>query len=209
MAGKMVSTEHRRGRRTPLRLFGLVAVFLAIWLSGLLWFSAGLPTAASQMTRQTDAIVVLTGGSGRVHQGLKLLAAGRATKLFVSGVYQGVDVQELLRVSKQSPADLDCCIALGYKASSTRGNAVETADWMRAQGLQSLRLVTAAYHMPRSLLEFHRAMPDAEIIPHPVFPEHVKQRQWWLWPGSATLIISEYNKYLVALARGILGGDGR
>jgi uncharacterized SAM-binding protein YcdF (DUF218 family) len=79
---------------------------------------------------------------------------------------------------------------------------------MREQGLGSLRLVTAAYHMPRSLLEFRRAMPEIEIVPHPVFPKHVKQRNWWRWPGSASLIISEYNKYLVALARGLLEGIG-
>jgi uncharacterized SAM-binding protein YcdF (DUF218 family) len=77
---------------------------------------------------------------------------------------------------------------------------------MREQGLRSLRLVTAAYHMPRSLLEFHRVLPGTEIVPHPVFPEHVKQRSWWRWPGSASLFASEYSKYLVALARGLFDG---
>ena len=195
-----------RSRRLTWRLIGFAALFLGIWLVGLLWFAKDLPVSVAAPARATDAIVVLTGGSRRVHQGLELLAQRRAKKLFISGVYRGVDVRELLSVSQQSPADLDCCIALGYEADSTRGNARETADWMREQGLGSLRLVTAAYHMPRSLLEFRRAMPKIEIVPHPVFPEHVKQRDWWRWPGSASLIISEYNKYLVALARGLLDG---
>ncbi len=195
-----------RSRRLTWRLIGFAALFLGIWLVGLLWFAKDLPVSVAAPARATDAIVVLTGGSRRVHQGLELLAQRRAKKLFISGVYRGVDVRELLSVSQQSPADLDCCIALGYEADSTRGNARETADWMREQGLGSLRLVTAAYHMPRSLLEFRRAMPKIEIVPHPVFPEHVKQRDWWRWPGSASLIISEYNKYLIALARGLLGG---
>ena len=197
-----------RNRRLTWRLIGFAALFLGIWLVGLLWFAKDLPVSVAAPARATDAIVVLTGGSRRVHQGLELLAQRRAKKLFISGVYRGVDVRELLSVSQQSPADLDCCIALGYEADSTRGNARETADWMREQGLGSLRLVTAAYHMPRSLLEFRRAMPEIEIVPHPVFPEHVKQRDWWRWPGSASLIISEYNKYLVALARDLLGGLG-
>ncbi len=195
-----------RSRRLTWRLIGFAALFLGIWLVGLLWFAKDLPVSVAAPARATDAIVVLTGGSRRVHQGLELLAQRRAKKLFISGVYRGVDVRELLSVSQQSPADLDCCIALGYEADSTRGNARETADWMREQGLGSLRLVTAAYHMPRSLLEFRRAMPKIEIVPHPVFPEHVKQRDWWRWPGSASLIIGEYNKYLVALARGLLDG---
>jgi len=197
-----------RSRRLTWRLIGFAALFLGIWLVGLLWFAKDLPVSVAAPARATDAIVVLTGGSRRVHQGLELLAQRRAKKLFISGVYRGVDVRELLSVSQQSPADLDCCIALGYEADSTRGNARETADWMREQGLGSLRLVTAAYHMPRSLLEFRRAMPEIEIVPHPVFPKHVKQRDWWRWPGSASLIIGEYNKYLVALARGLIEGTG-
>ena len=40
-----------------------------------------------------------------------------------------------------------------------------------------------------------RALPDATIVPHPVFPGHV-MRRWWLWPGSAALIIGEYHKFL-------------
>ena len=197
-----------RSRRLTWRLIGFAALFLGIWLVGLLWFAKDLPVSVAAPARATDAIVVLTGGSRRVHQGLELLAQRRAKKLFISGVYRGVDVRELLSVSQQSPADLDCCIALGYEADSTRGNARETADWMREQGLGSLHLVTAAYHMPRSLLEFRRAMPEIEIVPHPVFPKHVKQRDWWRWPGSASLIIGEYNKYLVALARGLIEGTG-
>ncbi len=65
---------------------------------------------------------------------------------------------------------------------------------------------TAAYHMPRSLLEFRRLLPDAEIVLHPVFPDQVKQRDWWRWPGSASLIVSEYSTYLVARVRGLFDG---
>jgi len=89
-------------------------------------------------------------------------------------------------------------VETGYGAQNTAGNAVETEEWMRANGFQSLRLVTASYHMPRSLLEFRQALPDATIIPHPVFSDHVKQDRWWLWPGTARLIIGEYNKFLAA-----------
>ncbi len=206
MAPKRVHFAHHRGHSLVWRLTGIAGTCAVAWLAGLLWFATGLPSSVAEPERVTDAIVVLTGGSGRVHRGLQLLAEKRAKKLFISGVYRGVDVQELLRISQRSPSDLECCIALGYEADSTRGNARETASWMHEQGLRSLRLVTAAYHMPRSLLEFHRVLPGVEIVPHPVFPEHVKQRDWWRWPGSASLIVSEYSKYLVALARGPFDG---
>jgi uncharacterized SAM-binding protein YcdF (DUF218 family) len=194
-------------RRLRLLLEQAAAALLALavlWLGGLLWFAHSIPDEVSDPGRETDAIVVLTGGSLRVESGLQLLASGMAKKLFVSGVGAGVDVGELLRVAGQSPDRIACCIVLGHAADNTYGNAVETAAWMKREGFHSLRLVTASYHMPRSLLEFARAMPEIEIIVHPVFPESVKQERWWAWPGTASLIVGEYSKYLLAVARPFL-----
>ena len=189
-------------RRTKRRLWS--AVVLAVigagcWMAGFMWFAQTVPRAIDDPETVTDAVVVLTGGRGRLGVGLSLLARKRAKKLFVSGVYQGVDVAELLRVSRQSPQELECCVVLGYSADDTAGNARETAVWMAKEGYASLRLVTANYHMRRSLLEFHRAMPAVALIPHPVFPPNFKGEEWWRWPGTASLILIEYSKYLVAL----------
>lgn len=193
-----------RRRRRWRRLTSLTALALAcllLYLLGIPWFAGQLPRSAVDDERTTDAIVVLTGGSDRLAVALDLLSADKARKLFVSGVYRGVDVRQLLDLSQHSPEDLSCCVVLGYEADNTRGNADETAAWMKAEGFTSLRLVTATYHMPRSLLEFRRTMPDVEIVPHPVFTDAFKRDDWWLWPGSSSLLISEYTKYLVALAR--------
>lgn len=182
---------------------GAAAAFVLLWLGGLVWFTEEIPTTVDDPDSITDAIVVLTGGSERLNTGLALLAAGRAKKLFVSGVSRGVELNELLRLVGLATADLLCCITLGHEADSTLGNATETAAWMSAQNYRSLRLVTAAYHMPRSLIEFHRAMPGVRLIPNPVFPERVKQ-DWWRWPGTAALIIGEYHKYVLTLLRDAL-----
>lgn len=189
-----------RDRRVLRGLVAVVGLGFAAWLAGLAWFTSILPTRITDSTSSTEAIVVLTGGGGRIAKGLDLLAANRAQKLFISGVGAAVGVRELLRVSNRPQADITCCVALGYEADSTYGNAIETADWMRNNGLRSLRLVTAAYHMPRSVLQFRRAMPEMEIIPHPVFSENFRPDDWLRWSGSASLIVSEYSKYLVALA---------
>jgi uncharacterized SAM-binding protein YcdF (DUF218 family) len=184
---------------------GVFCALVLTWFGGLAWFAHTIPDEVGDPVSATDAIVVLTGGSLRVQSGIALLTAGKAKKLFVSGVHHGTDVPALLRAEHQSPDNIICCIALGYAADNTLGNAQETAAWMRQQGFHSLRLVTASYHMPRSLLEFSRAMPDVRIIPHPVFPERVKQERWWVWPGTASLIVAEYQKYLLAWARATLG----
>lgn len=174
------------------------AFAVAGWLAGLFVFAQNIPREAEASQDKTDAIVVLTGGTLRLEQGLALLAQAKGKKLFVSGVHRGVEVQQLIDRSRRSPEVIDCCIVLGYAADHTAGNAKETADWMNRQGYTSLRLVTASYHMPRSLVEFRYAMPHARIIPNPVFPENVKVDEWWRWPGTAVLILGEYNKYLVA-----------
>ena len=92
-------------------------------------------------------------------------------------------------------------MVLGHTADDTRGNATETARWIKKEGFRSLRLVTANYHMPRSLLEFNRLMTGIRIIPHPVFPKGFKAERWWVRWGSLRLVVSEYAKYLIALVR--------
>ena len=194
----------RRGRRFLFKL-GLAAGFVVIpWIIGLFRFADAVPAGVVDATTRTDAIVVLTGGSRRLGEGLELLSRGLAEKLFVSGVYQGVEVRELLKVMKRSPGGLESLIGIG-NATNTTGNATETTVWMKKNEYLSLRLVTAAYHMPRSLLEFGHAMPGVTLIPHPVFPENVKQDRWWAWPGTASLMIGEYDKYLLAWSRHWVG----
>lgn len=199
----------RRGARARALAGVLAGVVLAAtaaaWLGGLAWFAGHARTIAAVADQRTDAIVVLTGGSKRLAEGFRLLAADRAAKLFVSGVYQGVEVAQLLEMAQRDPAELDCCVVLGYAAGDTRGNAAETAAWMRAEGFASLRLVTSNYHMPRSLLELRRALPDAAIVPHPVDSDRVHLDEWWAWPGTALLIATEWNKYLFARLRGPAG----
>jgi hypothetical protein len=34
-----------------------------------------------------------------------------------------------------------------------------------------------------------------------VFPDRVRRESWWRSPGTASLLINEYDKYLVALLR--------
>ena len=193
----------RRRRSLPvLAVVGALISGAALWVGGLVWFGEQeVPRRVEEeaLFTNTDAIVVLTGGAGRLGIGIELLAQGRASKLFISGVYRGVDVAEILRVSRHDPEALECCIEVGYDATDTAGNARETARWMAAEGFQSLRLVTASYHMPRSLAEFRRAMPDVELVPHPVFTDTVRVEAWWSSPRSVGLIASEFTKYLVGI----------
>lgn len=177
---------------------GVLLAAGVVWGAGLVRFAGAIPDKVADPASRTDAIVVLTGGSERVATGLRLLAENKAERMFISGVHPAVDVAKLIRLAGRPVADLDSRVEAGHGALDTGGNAAETAAWIRQRGYRSLRLVTGYYHMPRSLFEFRMALPEAEVIPHPVFPNHVKQSTWWLRPGTAALIIGEYNKYLLA-----------
>ncbi len=192
--------HYREGSRIILKALIVAGVSVMIWTVGLITFAGLVPGGVQDQATETDAIVVLTGGSRRLGEGLELLSRGLAKKIFVSGVYQGVEVKQLLQIVQRNPREMENQISIG-NANDTNGNALETAIWMDKEKFNSLRLVTAAYHMPRSLLEFRFAMPGVVLLPHPVFPENVKQERWWAWPGTASLMIGEYNKYLLAHAR--------
>ncbi len=197
----MAKRRRDRGRLFSPTNLVLFAIFvIGLWVIGLFRFAGEIPDETADDDTRTEAAVVLTGGSQRLNAGLELLAGDRARRLFVSGVYRGLDVRRLLQILKRNPRDLEERISIG-NAVNTAENASETAAWTKTQGIRSLRLVTAAYHMPRSLLEFRNAMPGMTIVPHPVFPRHVKQDEWWAWPGTAVLITGEYNKFLLAWLR--------
>ena len=198
MTSKFERTKtSRSNRRGQLLIFTGVLV-IVVWIIGLIWFVDEVPTNRTEDLTRPDAIIVLTGGTGRLEAGLQLLSEGYAKLLFISGVARGIDVQALLKLVSRNRNDFACCIVVGYRADNTAGNAVETTKWIVENKFDSLRLVTASYHMPRSLFEFRRKMPNIKIVPHPVFPPQFKRQSWWRWPGSAQLLASEFNKYLLS-----------
>ncbi len=179
------------------------AAVMGAWLIGLAQFSDAIPRYVADAQTRTDAIVVLTGGSERLATGVRLLAENRAERLLVTGVHPAVDRRRLLQVSGEAARDVAGRIDAGHDALDTPGNALETRSWMQRNGFRTVRLVTSSYHMPRSLLEFARALPDAVVIPHPVFSARLSREPWWRSPETAALVISEFNKYLLSrLSRG-------
>ncbi|MBM3566531.1 MAG: YdcF family protein, partial [Alphaproteobacteria bacterium] len=131
MSDTRFQREQRR-RRLLRSAAALVVLVAAGWTAGLAGFARAVPERVADEAALTDAIVVLTGGSGRLDAGLDLLARGRAEKLFVSGVYHGVDVQRLLQIARREKDGIETRIAVGT-AANTRGNAAESTAWMRRE----------------------------------------------------------------------------
>jgi uncharacterized SAM-binding protein YcdF (DUF218 family) len=171
---------------------GIVLIAVVLWLGGFVWYVQRASAPAPALPH-ADGLVVLTGGSNRIERGMRLLAAGQAPLLLISGVLPGTQASHLALASGVDPAVIAGRVTLGFRAVSTRGNAEETAGWVRRHHLRSLIVVTAFYHMPRAMAELRRALPDTQLYACPVVPTPL--------PGGAPLsrlwlLAKEYSKFL-------------
>lgn len=175
------------------RLLGLVAV---LWCLGFAVFMLLLPRPLEGNT--TDAIVVPTGGAGRIDRGIALLQAHQARRMLVTGVAPGVRPIDLAREYRTPAALFACCIDLGADAVDTRSNGEETAAWVKTHGYRTIRLVTSDWHVPRARMELGAAMgPGVRVLGDGV-------------PSTPRLgtLVNEYNKLIlrrVALWLGVGG----
>jgi uncharacterized SAM-binding protein YcdF (DUF218 family) len=181
--------------------YGFASLFTVAFalLVALVWFGSTMPDAPADTATATDAIVVLTGGEKRLEAGVDLLRQQKAPRLYVSGVNQRLEKGELLKQAGNPPPDLAARIEFDVRAGSTAGNAKETARWFNSHNLKSMRLVTANYHMRRSVLQFERELPRARLIRHPVVPPHLGPGEWWSNRIGIETVAREFVKYVATL----------
>ena len=180
------------------------ALLTAIFISGLQYFVLNLPRHMESPTRQSDGIVVITGGQQRLDAGLTLLATGTASKLLISGVGAGLNKGILandLQLNQTQRDLLICCAELEFAARDTRGNARAARHWAETNKFASLVLVTANYHMPRARLAFESEMPHIDLHYWPVNPDDLRIDSWWTDPGLVRLLAREYAKFLAEFIR--------
>ena len=164
----------------------IISAALVLWVFGFLWFAVALPQPAG--AQKTDAIVVPTGGVGRIPRGLAMLRARAAPRMLVTGVDAEVRPREFAAEYSVPAPLMACCVTLGTGALDTRGNARETADWVGQRKVRSIRLVTSDWHMRRAALELGGRLP-ANVT---VLRDAVRT-QPSLW-----ILLVEYHKLLAA-----------
>lgn len=174
-------------------LFRLIAFLLLIYALGYAAFAVLLPKPAGD--ERTDAIVVLTGGSGRLDRGFELMERGLARRMLISGVARTVRPEELIAAYEVDPRLFACCITLGREAFDTRSNADEVARWLSRRRYASIRLVTNDLHMPRARYELRKRVAAEVTIVSDAVPTE---------PGFRAIFV-EYNKYLLGRAADLVG----
>ncbi|MGL4439532.1 MAG: YdcF family protein [Bosea sp. (in: a-proteobacteria)] len=190
-----------------MRRWSLLVV-LAVAMGGLGWLGYGFAVFARsiilhepRVVGKVDGIVVLTGGSQRLVDGLSLLADGHGKRLLISGVYQKTNRDEIARYAGDQRGMLECCVDLGKSARNTIGNAIEARRWAQSNGFKSLLLVTSNYHMQRTLAEFGHVMGEVSLAGYPVVSDSVDVTRVWSDFAAFKLVGSEYLKLVVSQAR--------
>jgi uncharacterized SAM-binding protein YcdF (DUF218 family) len=163
--------------------------------TGFAWFVHRMEMPG-QASPHADGIVAFTGGPDRVETALRLLAEGRADRLLLSGIGGGAELAELAHRAGVDPRPLATRVTLDRTATTTRGNAADTAAWARANDIHSLLVVTAAYHMPRATTELARALPEVTLYPQPVVTPERPDRS----AVPLRLVAEEYLKFLATTA---------
>jgi len=180
-------------------MWKVIAALLLVYVAGFVIFVANLPVPKAAAV-PAQGIVALTGGDERLSAAVNLLETHHGQRLLISGVHPRTTKQELKQLS-HGGAQFDCCADLGYTAENTRGNAQEAAGWARAHHFKSLIVVTASYHMPRSLTEFQAAMPGVALEPYPVEPVDIDLAGWWHDVRALRVLQGEYAKYIASTVR--------
>jgi len=172
------------------RIFSFVVL---AWMAGFIWFAVFLPRPAGDV--KTEAVVVLTGSGGRIDRGLEVLNNKLAPKMLVSGVDPDVRPREFAAQYKVPMSRMRCCVKLGYDSVDTRTNANETARWLAARHITSVRLVTSDWHMRRAALDLRRVVPADVVLIEDAVPTQPTFRMLFL----------EYHKLLARLAQRLWG----
>ena len=174
-------------------LFRLMAFGLLLYVLGYALFSVLLPKPAGD--ERTDAIVVLTGGSGRLERGFELMERELAERMLISGVDRTVRPVELAEAYDVDEALLECCVTLGRESFDTRSNADEVDRWLERRRFRSIRLVTNDLHMPRARYELRKRIgPEVTMVTDAVQTD-----------PSFMQIFTEYNKYLLGRTADLIG----
>ena len=199
-------------RRKPSRLTAtlraccfLLLAFVVLFAGGFGWFAnkvSHLTTPANP--EKADAIIVLTGGQSRLDAAMDLLASGKGERLLISGVHPSASRRQLQAALGGDKNLFSCCVDIDRAALDTIGNAEESAKWVESHSYGTVILVTNNYHMPRSLLEMGRLLHNAKLEPYPVVNANLDNGGWLTKPEALRVLFTEYNKYLLALARGIV-----
>ena len=162
----------------------------------------------TKYNKESPNIVILTGGTNRIKDGLKIVKYFKKSKkhnykILVSGTGTGFTKNSLKNKlgSNFNPQLIQCCIDLDNVSKNTITNATETFKWTQKKDIKEFILITSNYHMPRAYLEFKNIMPNLKIHTYEISPKNHDIENWLNSYQTFGLVFTEYCKYIVASLR--------
>ncbi len=169
-------------------LYRLGFYTITIWAIGLAFFFIAMPSPPVHTTDShldVEALIVLTGGKGRLETAISVLNNHTDKRLLIAGVNPIVEQAELSALTGSEAALFDCCVDIDRLSQNTAANAQIGAKWVKEHKFNSVAIITADYHVRRSMLLFENALPDISISGYAVETN-----------PDLSFLIREYNKYL-------------
>ena len=184
----------------------LISSILTYFLIGLIEYKNKILSNITYISNKSSNIVILTGGTNRIKDGLKIVnkfekSSTFNSKILVSGTGKGFTKMSLAKNIDFDFNLIECCIELDSISTNTYSNAFETLKWVKKNNISEFILITSNYHMPRAFLEFKYRMPYLKISTYPITPKKHNIKNWLGSFQTFSLVLSEYCKFLVANVR--------
>jgi uncharacterized SAM-binding protein YcdF (DUF218 family) len=170
-------------------------IFLLLLITG--FFSAGRFLILTQPPKQVDAIIILSGGQGRVEKATELYKAGYAPYIILSNAKES---------TSRAGDMLQTALALGIPkdviytenvASSTYENAEFTLPIMKEHDFKSAIVVSSEFHMRRVKLLFDRVYKKSGIeLTYVGSASGYNVKRWWSDEKSRETTFNEYAKMI-------------
>lgn len=172
-------------------------LYLPVLLLILSFLLAGNFFTVQQTPKSADAIIILSGGAGRVEQGVRLYEEGYAPILLLSNAKEtasrsGDMLQTALALSIPESA-----VLTENEARSTYQNAEYTLPIMQKQEFKSAIIVSSDFHMRRVKLIFDHVYKDSGIkLTYVGANSGYNAKWWWADSYSRETTFNEYVKMI-------------
>lgn len=149
-----------------------------------------------------DAIVAISGGDteARTNEAISFYKNGWGKLLVFSGAAQdksgpsNAAAMRLIAIEAGVPSEN---ILTEETSESTGENAENTSTILTNNRINSVILVTSAYHQRRAGLEFNKwSEGKIRIVNHPVKSDNQWSGWWWLAPQGWYLAVGEFGKII-------------
>lgn len=159
----------------------------------------------SPLPARVDLIVVLSGGAGRLEEGVRLLEEGRAPLLFLVGFRSRAVAARLSGAGTGPP--VGGRVLVEPRSASTLEDAERTRALVVQAGAASVLLITSVYHMPRADLTFRARLPaGVALYTRPVRSPAFRAGPWYADPAARRVVLTEFGKFLYYRVRLALAG---